>query len=73
MAEDTSDSFRDGACAGSVIGWVDGNGRLLRTEPIAGAPKVEGIALDGQHRLLMTTDADDPKQASQLLLLALPC
>lgn len=72
VAEDTGDSYHDGACAGSAIGWVDGQGRLQRIEQIAGAPKVEGIALADEHRLLMVTDADDPEQASQLLSLALP-
>jgi hypothetical protein len=70
VAEDTQDSFTDGACAGSAIGWVGGDGRLQRIEPLAGAPKVEGIAVAG-GRLLMVTDADDPGLASQLLALEL--
>ena len=45
VAEDTRDSYRDGACAASAIGWVDANGQLQRVEPIVGAPKVEGVAL----------------------------
>ncbi|HYW58343.1 MAG TPA: hypothetical protein VE934_15410 [Polaromonas sp.] len=71
VAEDTSDSYNDGACAGSVIGWVGGDGKLQCLEPIEGAPKVEGIALVGDDRLLMVTDSDDPKVASQLLRLEL--
>ncbi len=67
VAEDTPDSYRDGPCAGSAIGWVSTDGELLRLEPIAGAPKVEGIALDGVSRLLMVTDSDDPARASRLL------
>ncbi|MBA3595251.1 MAG: hypothetical protein H0W47_15895 [Polaromonas sp.] len=67
VAEDTSDSYNDGACAGSSIGWVGGDGKLQRLEPIEGAPKVEGIALVGDGRLWMVTDSDDPEIASQLL------
>jgi hypothetical protein len=66
VAEDTGDSYHDGACAGSAIGQVDRDGRLLRIEAISDAPKVEGIALAGAQRLLMVTDADDPATASAL-------
>ncbi len=67
VAEDTSDSYNDGACAGSAVGWVGPDGRLQRIEPLQGAPKVEGIAPDGPARLLMVTDQDDPESASRLL------
>lgn len=67
VAEDTEDSYDDGACAGSALGWVAPHGALLRIEALAGAPKVEGIALARPDRLLMVTDADDPARASQLL------
>jgi hypothetical protein len=70
VAEDTADSFDDGACAGSAIGWIDDEGRVQRLEALAGGPKVEGIALAGD-RLLMVTDSDDPAVASQLLALEL--
>lgn len=70
VAEDTSDSYADGVCAGSVIGWVDAQGTLRDMAALAGAPKVEGVALHG-GRLLMVTDADDPGTASQLLSIAL--
>jgi len=66
-ARNTRDSYRDGACGGSVLGWVDVDGVVQRLEQLQGAPKVEGIALDGVHRLLMVTDADDPARASRLL------
>jgi hypothetical protein len=72
VAEDTSDSYRDGACAVSAIGWVDASGQLQRVEPIAGAPKVEGIALAADGQLLIVTDSDDPAIASQLLALSDP-
>jgi hypothetical protein len=67
VAEDTDDSYSDGECAASVLGWVGADGQVLRIEPIAGAPKVEGIAFDAAGRLLMVTDADDPERASSLL------
>jgi len=71
VAEDTSDSYNDGACAGSAIGRVSRDGRLQRIEFLQGAPKVEGIALDGAARLLMVTDQDDPESASRLLSVTL--
>jgi hypothetical protein len=71
VAEDTHDSYRDGACAGSAIGWVDAGGQLQRLEPMAASPKVEGIALTDDGRLLMVTDADDPGTPSQLLAMPL--
>lgn len=69
VAEDTGDSYLDGACAGSAIGWVDADGVLQRMETLAGAPKVEGIAVLADGRILMVTDADDPQAASSLLQL----
>ena len=69
-AEDTEDSYSDGLCAGSALGWVR-DGRLTRLAPLAGGPKVEGIAVAG-HRLLLVTDADDPESASRLLALPFP-
>jgi len=71
VAEDTADSYNDGACAGSAIGWVGADGQLQRIEPLLGAPKVEGIALADAHQLLMVTDSDDPGTPSALLSLQL--
>lgn len=67
VAEDTRDSYADGSCAGSLLGWVDEHGALREVRPLAGSPKAEGIALTGEGRLLLVTDADDPGLASQLL------
>lgn len=69
VAEDTADSYLDGACAGSAIGWVDADGNLERVEALTGAPKVEGIAVAADGRILLVTDADDPRLASCLLQL----
>jgi hypothetical protein len=67
VAENTSDAYADGACVGSVIGWADEQNRVQRCERLHGAPKVEGLALVGQDRLWLVTDADDPGRASELL------
>jgi hypothetical protein len=69
VAEDTENSYADGACSASAIGWTDASGGLAGLAMLEGAPKVEGIALDGQGGLWMVTDADDPEQPSQLLAL----
>lgn len=71
VAENTDDSYADGECVASAIGWVGADGVLQRMVALEGAPKVEGIALDGEKRLLMVTDADDPERASRLLAVAL--
>lgn len=69
VAEDTADSYHDGSSAGSAVGWVDADGTLRRLELLAGAPKVEGIAVDALGRLLMVTDSDNPFVSSALLAL----
>jgi len=71
VAEDTSDSYTDGRCAGSALGWVSADGELQRMLPLHGSPKVEGIAWAANGQLLMVTDADDPALASQLLAVTL--
>lgn len=71
VAENTDDSYADGECVAAAIGWVGADGVLRRMMALEGAPKVEGIALDEERRLLMVTDADDPARASRLLVVAL--
>ena len=71
VAERTGDSYLDGECVASAVGRVDGAGRLVRLDLLDGAPKVEGLAVDGR-RLLLVTDADDPRQPSRLLQAPLP-
>jgi hypothetical protein len=71
-AEDTSDAYADGRCAGSAVGIVDAAGAIERMQPLSLRCKVEGIAAtaDGKNvQLLMVTDADD-RQAPALLLSA---
>ena len=70
VAENTHDSYHDGACMGSVIGIVGPDGSVLAQQALHDSPKVEGIAVqvDGASlRLRMVTDADDPAIAAQLL------
>jgi hypothetical protein len=66
VAEATDDSYADGACVASAVGRVAPDGTLQVMEPLAGAPKVEGLAL-AAGRLLLVTDADDPAVPSRLL------
>jgi hypothetical protein len=70
VAEDTDDSYVDGACAGSAVGILRGDGSVARMEWLAGSPKVEGVDVqirDADLHLLMVTDADDADQPAELL------
>jgi hypothetical protein len=69
VAEDTENSYADGACAGSAIGFVDASGRLRDVVPLANSPKVEGITAqmsDAGLTLHLVTDPDDASVAAQL-------
>jgi len=70
-AEDTRDSYLDGACRGSVLGIVDARGRVQAQRRLPGRDKVEGVAAerqgDGSWNLALVTDADDPAQPAWLL------
>ena len=71
VAEARPNSVDDGACVGSVIGHIDGNGALVEMRRLDGRAKVEGLALQlhsGQTRLALVTDADDPGRPADLLL-----
>lgn len=67
VAEDTADAYADGACVGSALVQWDEHLRLRRCDLLQGAPKVEGVAVAGEGRLWLVTDADDPQRASELL------
>lgn len=74
VAENTGDSYTDGDCLASLIGIADAHGNIMRTWHLHGNPKVEGIALEpgtdatgSELSVLLVTDADDPRRASQLL------
>lgn len=69
-AEDTSDTYSDGFCAGSVIGLVGADGTTRMVERLSPACKVEGIAasaIGSTIDLLLVTDADDRNQPALLL------
>ena len=70
VAENTDDSFDDGACGGSAIGIVDTDGNVKTIERLDQPYKIEGVAAtvhaDGIH-LLLVTDADDAGQTAWLL------
>jgi hypothetical protein len=76
VAENTDDSYSDGACLGSMIGIVDAHGTLKHQYRLLGDPKVEGVAVvntqGNQLQLWLVTDADDRKIASRLLRVILP-
>ena len=70
VAENTSDNYFDGACAGSVLGLLSPKGQVLWQHTLADVHKVEGISarvVHGKLHVLMVTDADDPAQAASLL------
>lgn len=69
-AEATDDSYHDGECAGSVLGIVGADGRVVTTQRLPGRLKVEGIAATESRKLRETldftlvTDADDRDRAA---------
>lgn len=60
-AEDTGDSYADGACCGSAIGLINPDGTLAWVAPFREAYKIEGLDARQQDdvlHLLLVTDAD---------------
>ena len=75
VAEDSADSWADGACVGAVVGIVDASGRIITQQRLAPTCKVEGITAQeqaGEIELLMVTDADDPAVPARLVRARLP-
>lgn len=75
VAEDSADSWADGACVGAVVGIVDASGRIVTQRRLQPTCKVEGITareVGGEVELLMVTDADDPAVPAQLVRARLP-
>ena len=69
VAEDSGNSYADGPCLASAIGVVDAQGALLAIHRLAGAEKVEGIAVQVEGdaiELCLVSDADDPQVPSCL-------
>ena len=74
-AEDTSDNYIDGFCAGSAVGIVDARGAIRTLEQTSRTCKIEGIAAsatDNSIDLLLVTDADDRSQPALLLSASMP-
>jgi hypothetical protein len=70
VAEDTHDSYADGACRGAAIGVMSAQGTLELLEPLAGRFKVEGVEAtleSGLVKALLVTDADDADIPASLL------
>lgn len=70
VAENTEDSYHDGACAGAAIGSLSRDGSLHALERLAHPYKVEGIHATLERdriRLLAVTDADDVNIPATLL------
>ncbi|HCS64238.1 MAG TPA: hypothetical protein DIW64_09240 [Cellvibrio sp.] len=68
-AENTEDSYTDGACLGSAIGMINQKGELTSLEQVDKKVKLEGIEAerkDNTIELLLVTDADDAMHPAQL-------
>ena len=75
VAEESDNSYDDGACRGAAIGIVDRDGTLRALHALAPTRKVEGVAarVVGDTVLLdMVTDADDPNCPALLGATTLP-
>jgi hypothetical protein len=73
-AEDSPDTYNDGACAGSALGIVNPDGTIRMLEPLSLAGKVEGVAASPSGDRLdvwMVTDADDRSRPALLLAASL--
>jgi len=71
VAEKTDDPVADAPCAGSAVGRINRQGKVVALEMLQGAPKVEGLTLQGEKAWLVT-DQDDPSHPAQLLWIKLP-
>ena len=75
VAEDTEDTYNDGACLGAAIGVAAFDGTVRFLERLDECHKVEGVAARVDNdviRLLLVTDADDPAIAASLFATTLP-
>lgn len=74
VAEDTRDSYQDGAFLGAVIGRISAQGQILWQRPLEPSCKVEGIAVNvrgkGAGKILeicLVSDADEPTLPALML------
>jgi hypothetical protein len=71
----SAESERDGAIHGSVVGTIDGSGKVERLRTIDRRWKVEGVYASMDARVvdfLFVCDQDDPETASPLLSASMP-
>jgi hypothetical protein len=70
IAEDTSDSYADGACCGAAVGVLGAEGGvefLGRIDPCLKVEGIEAVARAGAIHMLLVTDADDAAIPAALL------
>ena len=75
-AEASENTYEDGEVAGSAVGILDPEGRVVRVHPLAETVKVEGVdatlADNGDIDLLLVTDGDDAARPGELFATRLP-
>ncbi len=69
-AENTQSSYADGPCAGSALGWLQGD-QVQALWPLQGSAKVEGITQLDDGSLRLVSDPDDRNLSSCLYSLRL--
>jgi hypothetical protein len=70
-AEASANTYDDGACAGSVIGWLSPAGVTSELVTVARPLKLEGICSAGARELYAVADGDDPNAHAPLLAIQL--
>jgi hypothetical protein len=66
-AEASASTYHDGACAGSLIGWLDEQARVVQCWALPAPLKIEGLSFADNGNLLLVADADDPLLPAPLL------
>jgi hypothetical protein len=75
VAEDTEDTYNDGACLGAAIGVAARDGTVRFIDRLDECHKVEGVTARVDNnviRLLLVTDADDPAIPASLFSATMP-
>jgi hypothetical protein len=76
IAEDTADSYSDGACCGAAVGVLGARGGvefLGRIDPCVKVEGIDAVAEAGAIRVLLVTDADDAAVPASLFACELRC
>lgn len=75
VAEDTEDTYNDGACLGAAIGVAARDGTVRFLDQLDACHKVEGVSARVDNdviRLFLVTDADDPAIPGVLFSATIP-